>query len=312
MLVSRTPVTRPTARPLAAVARPAAQAAPAAKPRAAAAASAPQKFEDLDAFKKFVDASPVMGLPAARERASKADAALAAANKTLESRQHALGQPGLASAVEAAKKGLESATYPYRGRAADLRAEATRTTQQIGEVSKRMIDLQQQIARAEGNKASRNRDYWRDDNYDGWDAVGDLLGSIGDSSTIKAAKAEIQKLIEKKVTLEQQVLTLTVEATALEGKLGDPAAIEQAKAKLKDAQDALANVEGQLAGEMRAVSAAKSELDSAQGKLKELESLKADLQNYSDHFGFMTRMKLMFSHFGWKKELDSYFKAKGL
>lgn len=307
-ITRHTPVRPVVRRPIAPVV--AQSAAPAAKPKAQA--SVTSKFDDVEAFKKFVEGSPVMGLPAARERVGKAEAQQSSATGAFEARRKALGQPALVEAVTAAEKHLETTTYPHRGRAADLRAEAGRTTQKIGEISKQMIELQQQIARAEGNKASRNRDFWRDDNYDGWDAVGDLLGSAGDSATIRNAKAKIRALIDQKVTLEQQVLTLTVEATALEGKLGDPAAIAQAKARLEEAQKALAKVESQLEPEKKAVAAAKNELEAARGKQKELEALKADLQDYSKHFGFGTRMKLMFSDFGWKKDLDAFFKAKNL
>jgi DNA repair exonuclease SbcCD ATPase subunit len=253
-----------------------------------------------------------MGLPAAREAVTKAEAERAAAEKALTNRQAELKQPALADAVTQATQALESASYPHRPRAAELRAEAGRVQAQIATVNKQMVQLQQAIARAEGNKAARNRDFWRDDHYDGWDAVGDLLGSAGDASTIKQARAKINKLIEERVALEGKVVSLTVEASTLDNQLGDPAAIEAAKAALRTAEGALARVESQLAPEKAALGAAQGALAKAKGKQAELEALKSDLQDYSNHFPFGTRAKLMFSDFGWKKDLDAFFKAQGL
>jgi chromosome segregation ATPase len=304
------PVRRPVGRP--AIAQ-AAHQAPAAKPQArAVAASAEQKFSDLASYERFVESSPVMGLPDARSRVAKADARIKAAAQALEARQKALGQPALAAAVASAKKDLEATTYPYRPKAAELRAQAGDVSKQIANVSKAIMVLQQQIAHAEGNKAARNRGFWRDDNYDGWDAVGDLLGSIGDNSTIKQAQAKINELTNQKVALEQKMLELTVQATALDDKKGDPDAIAKSQAVVNDAESALAKVEAQLENEKREVAQAGAELSEAQAKQKELDTLKAGLKDYGAHFGFFTRAKWFFSNHGWKKALDNYWQAKGL
>ncbi|MFN3430215.1 MAG: hypothetical protein ACK46X_09700 [Candidatus Sericytochromatia bacterium] len=311
MSISRLgPTTAPARRPVTAVAR-TAQPAPAAKPQARAAAD-PVRFTDVEAFKQHVLKSPVMGLPAAREATAKAETARAAAEKVLTNRQGELKQPALAEAVAKATQAVEAASYPHRPRAAELRAEVGQVQTQIAAVNKQMVSLQQAIARAEGNKAARNRDYWKDDHYDGWDAVGDLLGSVGDAGTIKQAKAKINQLIEERVALEGKVVALTIEASTLDTKLGDPAAIDAAKANLRTAEAALARVEAQLAPEKAALGTAQGALAKAKGQQAELEALKKDLQDYSRHFPFGTRAKLMVSDFGWKKDLDAFFKAQGL
>lgn len=307
-----------------AVARPDAVAPKAQAPRAAAApavraqaqaapAAKPKKFADLASYQAFVSTSEATKLPAARAAVASAEGEAAQAHRALAAKKREVNHDGLKAALDRAEQALEKATYPLRPQAAEKRAEAGRVSGEAGELAKQISRAQQQIAQAEANKAARSRDFWTDDSeYTGWDAVFDGLGAIGDASTIKAAKARINTLIEQKVALEMKATTLIAEATALHNQQADAGTIAAPKKARDDAQAAFDAAVAAEAPEQRAADRADAGVAAAKGELARLEGVKKELTDYSKQFGFFTRVKLTFTNWGWKKELDAFWKQKGL
>lgn len=285
-------------------------AAPAKSPAgpAQAALGTPPKFKDLEAFKQYVESSPVTALPAATERLRLATSRLEGAQRAHEARTAALGLPGAISAVEARKQALEAALFPMRPRAAELHAEADVVRKKAAEIEKRIARLQHDIAKSEGIDTTRDWAATPDDEYDGWD----LIGDIADHVALKNAKKEVYRLIDEKVALEGQVGRLVAQATAYESQPGEPQAIAGARRELEAAEGLVAGLKAQLAPEARALSAAQAEHGAAAQAHGELAGLRDQLKDYGSRFGTFTRLKLFFSDRGWKKDLDAFFKAKGL
>ena len=310
---------RPTAAPrrAPAPARPAAEAPKPAAVRAQAQAAPkgrPEKFEDVEGFKAHVVATLGSQLPAARTAVSTAEAAARQAHAALEARKQELGHSGLEATLARTEQTLERATYPFRPQAAEKRAEAERVAQQAGELAKRIAHHQQQIAQAEGREAARSRDFWWGDNSDrtGWDDLFDGLRALGDAGTIRAAKAKIKTLIDEKVALDIKATTLIAEATALHHQQADAGTIAAPKKARDEAKAALDAALAAEAPERTAAAGADARLGTAKGELARLEGVKKQLMDYSSQFGLITRTKLRFSDWGWQKDLDAFFKSKGL
>lgn len=293
----------------------AAPAAPAVRAKAQAPVAArPEKFSDLEAYKSFVLSSEASKLPAARGTVAAAEADLGRARQALAAKQREVNHDGLKATLDRAEAALEKATYPFRPQAEAKRSEAAQVTAQAGEIAKQIARAQQDIARAEGNKAARSRDFWWGDSkdYSGWDAAFDVIGAIGDASTISGAKKRIESAINKKVELEMKATTLIAEATALHNQKADAAAIApqtKTRDEAKAAFDAAVALE---APEQKVVDAATSTLNGAKGELSRLEGVKKDLTDYSKQFGFVARVKLFFTDWAWKKDLDKFWTSKGL
>lgn len=306
---------RPVAKP--AVAR---QETPAPKPavraqaQAAPTAKMPGKFADLEAYKAFVSSSEAAKLPAARGSVAAAEADAAKARQALDAKKQQVNHDGLKAVLDRASQALETATYPHRPQAAAKKAEAEKVNGQAGDLAKQIASYQQQLAHAEGRQAARNRDFWwgDDSNRTGWDDLFDGLGAIGDASTIGSAKRKINTLIEQKVQLDMKSATLIAESAALHNLQADAGTIAAPKKARDDAQAAFDAAVAQEAPEQKAVEGAQAALAGAKNELARLEGVKKDLTDYSKHFGFFTRVKLTFSSWGWKKDLDAFWKSKGL
>jgi hypothetical protein len=291
--------------------------APVAKAKAqapAAPAAKPQHFSDVESYKDFVAGSDVTKLPAARAAVEQAKARSQAAGEALAARKRELNHAALQAALDDAERKLDAASFPKKPDAAKKKAEAEATAQQVGQIDGQIAQLQQRIGQAQASKAARNRDaWWGDHSNDTWvDVVIDAGGALADGSTISSANKQIQQLIAQKTTLQQKALSLTMEATALENQPGDPAQIAAAKKVRDDAKAALDAAFTAELPQQQACDAAAAALGKAQGELTSLEGLKKQLQDYNQEFGFFTRMSLMFHNFHWKRDLDAYWKQKGL
>lgn len=282
--------------------------------KAQAAPGTPGKFEDLASYKAYVSASEVTQLPAARAAVAAAQGELAQAQGALVAQQRAVGHAGLKASLDRAEQALEQATYPLRPQAAEKRAEAGRVSEEAGGLARQIAQYQQQIAQAEGRKAARSRDFWLGDQSDrtGWDDLFDGLGAIGDASSINAARKRINSLIEQKVGLEMKATTLIAEAAALHHQKADAGTVAAPKKARDDAKAAFDAAVAAEAPEQRGVDAAQAGLARSQGELSRLTALKADLTDYTKQFGLITRTQLKFSNWGWQKELDAFWKSKGL
>ncbi len=314
--VNRTTAAAPRRPVAAATPKPAAPAAaPAVRAKAQAPKAArPEKFSDLEAYKAHVLSSEAAKLPAARGSVAAAEADLARANLALAAKQREVNHAGLKAALDKTETALETATFPHRPQAAAKRAEADKVSGQAGDLARQIASYQQQLARAEGRQAARNRDFWWGDNSNrsGWDDLFDGLGAIGDASTISSAKRKVNTLIDQKVQLDMKAATLVAEAAALHMLKADPGAIvSQTKAR-DEAKAAFDGAVALEAPEQKVVDAAQHSLNGAKGELARLEGVKKDLTDYAKQFGFFARVKLFFTDWAWKKDLDAFWKSKGL
>lgn len=304
----------PVRRPIAAAASDQAKVPALAAKAQAAATSKPTKFADLESYKAYVQNSQANGLPAARQALAEAKKSLDTATSILATKKQDVRHQPLQQALAKAEADLTAAQYPLRPQAARKTDEAKAVQAQVGGVMRELAEAQRGIAAAEGRKAARSRDMWFGDNSKdtGWDVAADVLGSLGDAGAVSSGNRKIKALIDRKVALEQQILTLTMEATALQHQPGEPAKIEAARAVRDSAQTAFDGATATLAAESGAVEAATRGVQAAQGGLDKLEGVKKELTDYGQQFGFFTRIKLKVSNWGWRKELDSFWQAKGL
>jgi hypothetical protein len=293
--------------------------APAAKAKAAAPApkapaGKPEQFSDVESYKAYVSSSEVTKLPAARTAVTEAQAKVDAAVQALTGRKRELNHDGLTAALADAEKKLDAASFPMKPQAAQKKQEAANVAAQVGQIEGQIAKIQQQIGQAQASKAARNRDaWWGDHSNETWvDVVIDGAGAIADGSTISSGNKQVQQLINQKVALQQKALSLTMEATALEHQPGDAGQIAAAKKVRDDAKAALDGAVANEASQQQAVDAANAGLASAKNELSRLEGLKKDLTDYSKQFGFFTRMSLLTHNVHWKRDLDAFWKQKGL
>lgn len=286
----------------------------AAAPAPAAPAGKPKHFADVESYKAYVASSEATKLPAARTAVADAQAKATAAAQALTSRKGELNHDGLTAALATAEQKLDAASFPMKPQAKQKAAEAANVAQQVGAIEQRISQIQQQIGQAQASKAARNRDaWWGDHSNDTWvDVVVDAGGALANGSTISSGNKSIQQLISEKTTLQQKALSLTMEATALEHQPGDLAEIAAARKVRDDAKGALAAAVTGETSQQQAVDAANATLGTAKGELGRLEGVKKDLTDYGSQFGFFTRISLLVHNMHWKRDLDAYWKQKGL